>query len=126
MPFAYLRDPLFLLCFAGYWCHRLLAAYGLSTPWLRAYFNDLICLPFWVPLMLWVQRIAGLRTHDNPPSAIELVVPLVLWATVFEVLLPATPTWTGLAVPDPRDVLCYAAGGLISAWVWNRKAIRAR
>ena len=119
MPFAYLRDPLFLGCFATYWLHKLLVANGLSNDWLRAYLNDLICLPFWVPIMLWPLRRLGLRTHDGPPTAIELAVPLVIFAAVFEVWLPATSTFAGLAVPDPLDVLCYAGGGLASALFWN-------
>ena len=119
MPFAYLRDPLFLVCFAAYVLHRPLASQGLSTPWLRGYLNDLVCLPFWVPIMLWVQRTLRLRTHDDPPHASELIIPLLLWAAVFEVALPATQTWSGLAFPDPFDVLCYATGGLASALFWN-------
>ena len=119
MKFAYLRDPLFLACFAVYWLHRLLAWQGLSTPWLRAYLNDLICLPFWIPIMVWVQRRLGLRLHDDPPTAIELILPLVIWAAVFEVILPSTRTWSDLAFPDPADVLCYSAGGLAAAFYWN-------
>jgi hypothetical protein len=119
MKFGYLRDPLFLACFAGYWLHRLLAWQDLSHPWLRAYGNDLICLPFWTPLLVWVQRRVGLRDHDGPPTAVELAIPLVIWAAVFEVLLPATATWNGLAFPDPVDVLCYAAGGLAAALFWR-------
>jgi hypothetical protein len=119
VPFAYLRDPLFLGCFAVYWVHRWAASQGLSTPLLRSYLNDLICLPFWVPMMLWGQRVLRLRTHDDPPHASELVIPLVIWATVFEVMLPATKTWSGFAFPDPRDVLCYAAGGLVAIVFWN-------
>jgi hypothetical protein len=119
VPFAYLRDPLFLVCFAAYWLHKLLVVCGLSNDWLRAWLNDVICLPFWVPIILWAQRRLGLRTHDGPPAAIELVVPLVIFAGVFEVWLPSTRTFAGLAVPDPCDVLCYACGGLGSALFWS-------
>ena len=48
-----------------------------------------------------------------------LVIPLVLWAVTFEVVLPATTVWTGRAFADPCDVLCYAAGGLASLWFWT-------
>ena len=119
VPFAYLRDPLFLLCLGIYFAHRWAVSQGLSTPWLRSYVNDLICLPFWVPMMLWLQRVWGLRNHDDPPQPTELVIPLLIWATVFEVMLPSTRTWSGLAFPDPADVLCYALGGLVSVLFWN-------
>jgi hypothetical protein len=119
VPFAYLRDPLFLACFAVYFAHRWLARSGLSPDWLRFYLNDVICLPFWVPMMLWAARVLRLRNHDGVPRPTELVIPLVLWAAVLEVILPATPAWSGRAFADPYDVLCYAAGGLVSLWVWN-------
>jgi hypothetical protein len=119
MPFLYLRDPLFLACMVTYFVHRWLNSEDLTTSWSRAYLNDLICLPFWVPIMLSLQRTLRLRSHDEPPQAAEIVLPLVLWAVVFEVVLPATRTWSGLAFPDPLDVLCYAAGGLASAIFWR-------
>jgi len=119
MPFAYLRDPLFLACLATYFAYRWLNTNGLSTDWLRSYLNDLICLPFWVPMMVWAARMLGLRKHDGVPHPMELVVPLVLWTAIFEVVLPATRTWSGRAFADPHDVLCYAVGGLTSLWFWT-------
>ena len=119
MRFAYLSDPLFLICLAVYLGHRGFASQGWSTPWLRAYLNDLVCLPFWVPIMLWLQRTLRLRPHDHPPQAFEVVIPLVVLATIFEVILPSTHTWSDFAYADPADVLCYAAGGLAAMWFWN-------
>ena len=64
-------------------------------------------------------RYDRLRQHDDPPHTFEIVIPLVIWAVVFEVVLPTTETFTGLAVPDPNDVLCYALGGFVSAQFWQ-------
>ena len=119
MAFRYLRDPLFLVCFSAYWVHRILRILELSTPLLRGYLNDVICIPFWLPIMLWAERRLGLRQHDDPPHTFEIVIPLVIWTVVFEVVLPTTETFTGLAVPDPNDVLCYALGGFVSAQFWQ-------
>ena len=58
MPFAYLRDPLFLVCFVAYWTHRWLAAHGWSTPVAAAHLNDVICVPFFVPIMSWINTAA--------------------------------------------------------------------
>ncbi len=88
MPFAYLRDPLFLSCFSVYWVHRYMAAHGVSTPLLSSHLNDLICIPFWVPIMLWIERRIGVRGHDEPPNALEIVIPLVVIAVAFEVVIP--------------------------------------
>jgi len=121
MPFRYLRDRLFLLCFALYVVNR----WGLKQVWhdgfLHEHLNDLICIPFWVPIMLWVQRRLGLRPHDAPPLAHEVVLPLVIWSFVFEVWLPTTSMFQGRSIGDPLDVLYYSLGALIAAIYWRWK-----
>src|SRR5262245_50409749 len=96
----------------------------MSPPLLRSYLNDIICIPFWIPIMLWSLRKLGLRRHDDAPHAHEIVIPLLIWAVVFEVILPATRAWAGLAVADPNDVLCYALGGLLAGlyWTWRYRS----
>jgi hypothetical protein len=119
MPFGYLKDPLFLCCFVAYWPHRWLAAHGMSMPLLRAHLNDLICIPFFVPMMLWVERQVGLRRHDRPPNTVEVIVPLVIIAFAFEVVLPSDREWRVPTIADPKDVLAYCVGALLSVIIWN-------
>ena len=120
MPFRYLKDPLFLVCFTVYWLNRFLEDFGLSAPLLRSYLNDLICIPFWVPIMVWVNRKLGLREYDGPPLAYETVIPLLIWAAAFELILPSMQGWSELAFADPNDVLAYTLGaaGAKSFWRW--------
>ncbi|MCU0705338.1 MAG: hypothetical protein MUF18_15305 [Fimbriiglobus sp.] len=119
MPFRYLRDPLFLACVGVYLVNRLV----LKRVWEMGFFheslNDLICLPFWVPVMLWVMRKVKLRRHDGPPEVMEVVIPLVVWAWVFEVILPATDWFGRYCVADERDILWYAVGAA-GGWAWWR------
>ncbi|MCE9544977.1 MAG: hypothetical protein K8T25_05585 [Planctomycetia bacterium] len=119
LRFRYLSDPLFLACFAIYWVHRWLAAHGLSCELLRAHLNDLICIPFWVPIIVWITRRLSLRKHDAPPDAVEIGVPLVVIAALFEVVLPAQHRWAIPTIADPLDVLSYCAGALGSVCVWR-------
>jgi hypothetical protein len=119
MPFAYLKDPLFLACFFTYWVHRWSAAHGMSTPLLRAHLNDVICIPFWVPIMLWIERQLGLRQHDGPPNTIEVLIPLIVLAAAFEVVIPSHPEWHVPTVPDPKDVLAYCIGSLVAVAIWQ-------
>ena len=126
MAFTYLKDPLFLISFAAYWANRGLEACELSPPLARWYLNDLFCCPFWIPLMLWANRRLGLRRHDAPPLAHEIVIPLLIWASVFELVLPAMKGWSELAYADPNDVFCYAAGGCFAAWFWNWRYGKAK
>jgi hypothetical protein len=117
--FTYLRDPLFLVCFVAYWVHRWLAAYGMSTPLLRGHLNDLICIPFWVPIMLWISRRLRLRRHDSPPDAVEIILPLLIFSALFEVVIPAQRAWRVPTYADPYDVLSYCIGALASAAFWR-------
>lgn len=83
------------------------------------HFNDLICIPFWTPLMVWVARGLGLRTHDRRPEGFELLIPLAIWTFVFEVWLPQTELFRGRAVGDFRDVLWYTVGTFAASLFWD-------
>lgn len=119
MSFRYCRDPLFVACFAVYWMNWFLEGCHRSLPWFESYLNDVICIPFWVPIMLWANRKLGLRRHDGPPEASEIIIPLVIWAMVFEWILPHLANWKDLAVADPIDVLCYAIGAFVASAYWS-------
>jgi hypothetical protein len=119
MQFGYLRDPLFLVCFVIYWTHRVLASNGWSTELLRAHLNDLICVPFFVPMMVWASWRLGMRRHDGPPDAIEIVIPLIIWSALFEVVIPLHEEWHVPTVADPKDVLAYSVGALIATVFWQ-------
>lgn len=119
MRFGYIKDPLFVVCFSAYWTNTYLEKLDLSPGLLRSYLNDLICIPFWIPIMLWGERQLGLRRHDDPPHAFEVIIPLLIWSFVFEVVLPRLPVWTGKAVADPIDVFCYVVGAFMSVAFWG-------
>jgi len=119
MKFRYLRDPLFLACVAVYCLGRLWLRQVFPTGFVHSHLNDLLCVPFWVPPMVTMRRVLGLRTHDGPPDALEVLIPLVVWSFVFEWLVPATPALRGHSVADPLDVVCYAAGALGAVLFWH-------
>jgi len=119
MRFRYLRDPLFLACVVVYVVNRFVLKQVWADGFVHEHLNDLICIPFWVPVMLWGERRVGLRRHDGPPEAVEVVVPLVLWSVVFELVLPQTEWFGSYCVADYQDVLWYAAGALGSAVWWR-------
>jgi hypothetical protein len=83
-----------------------------------------------VPIMLFVHRRLKLRPADGPPGAAELVIPLVLWAWMFEWLLPRTGAWSRWCTSDPGDILCYAVGalggGLFWQWWYRRREPEAK
>jgi hypothetical protein len=117
MPFRYLKDPLFLVCFAAYFINRLILKPLVVGGFLHDHFNDLICIPFWLPMMLALMRLLRLRKHDGPPSVLEIAVPVVLWSVWFEGILPR---YTTRFVADIWDVFWYALGGVGAFFVWRK------
>lgn len=118
--FAYLRDRLFLFSCALYvlnrWAIKPLVPHGFFAWWM----NDLLLIPCAAPVCLWIERKAGLRKHDRPPQAWEIVFLLVLWSVLFEV---AAPRFIARATGDWLDVAAYATGGLL-AWLWWNRPLR--
>ncbi len=119
MHFRYLRDPLFLCCVALYFVNRFLLKHLVGSGFVHDHLNDLLCLPFWIPIMVFLMRQARLRPDDGPPRGAEILVPLVLWSAIFELWLPHVPSFSHLATADPVDVLYYALGGLLASVVWQ-------
>jgi hypothetical protein len=119
MSFAYLRDPLFLVSVAAYFFNRFAVKPLTDGSFFHAHLNDLICIPFWVPIMIYLQHRIGLRPISTPPLAHEIVIPLLIWSWTFELFLPQSG-WLGEScVADYRDVIYYAAGATVAALFWR-------
>ena len=74
MRFLYLRDPLFLACVATYFVNRFVLKNIWHDGFVHAHLNDLICIPFWVPIMLFAQRTLRLRPDDHSPRPAEIII----------------------------------------------------
>jgi hypothetical protein len=117
--FRYLRDPLFLACVAMYFVNRLVLKRIWTGGFVHEHLNDLICIPFWVPIMLFAQRTLRLREGDGRPAPGEIVIPLVVWSWVFEILLPQAGWLGDWRVADYWDVFYYTAGALLASLFWR-------
>ena len=121
MPFAYLRDPLFLTCFFLYWLNRLFLKQIPHPAFFDAYFNDLICIPFLLPILLYAARLSRLRRHDGPPQTHEIFIPLGVWSVLFEIVFPRHPFWSRWLTGDPYDILFYSLGACGASFYWRRR-----
>jgi len=119
MRYRYLRDPFFLFCFCLYFANRWVFKPYFPNEFFRSWLNDVICLPFWIPIMLFFMRKVGLRKDDSPPRACEVLVPLLLWSWWFEAFLPRVKFFEHLATSDYLDILAYTAGALLAVVVWK-------
>ena len=119
MRFRYLKDPLFLFCFFLYFINRWILKPYFPNDFSRDSLNDVICIPFWVPIMLFLMRKVRLRKDDAPPRASEILIPLILWSWVFEDYLPFVPFFKRLATSDYMDIFSYTVGALVAAIFWK-------
>ena len=120
--FGYWRDPLCLAAGAAYALNRWVIKPHAHSQFLHDHFNDLLLIPCALPLLLWLQRLMRLRSHDEPPRAAEIFLHWAVWSVLFELL---GPRFLRLGTSDPLDVIAYAVGAAISwAW-WQRRGIVA-
>lgn len=117
-PFAYLRDPLFLACLVIYPVNRWLIKPHVDGGFVHTQLNDLICIPFWIPPLVYGLHLLGARRSEGPPTALEIGLPLLFWSLLFEVVLPRSALGAH-HVADPRDVLAYAVGALGAQLAWS-------
>jgi len=119
MKFRYLRDPVFLAAVAIYFLNRFAikpTPLG-RTAFFHGHLNDLLCIPFWLPPLLFLHRRLGLRRHDGPPEWSEIAPVLLVWSFLFEVFAPRLRFLGSTA--DPLDIFFYALGALAAACLWN-------
>ena len=119
MRFRYLKDPLFLFCFILYFVNRWILKPYFPNSFSRDHLNDVICIPFWVPIMLFIMRKIRLRKSDEPPTGCEILVPLIIWSWVFEDYLPFVPFFKHLATSDYQDIISYTVGALFAGVFWK-------
>jgi len=121
--FGYWRDPLAV---------GSVALYAVNVWWVKpqvhggfwhGQFNDLLLIPAALPLVLWVQRWMGWRTHDRAPMWSEIFLHLVVWTLVCEGI---GPRFIAHATADGWDVLAYTAGAVVAGgwWQWRGTATR--
>lgn len=118
--FRYWRDPLCLAACAAYAVNRWLLKPHLPLgPFMRGHFADCLLIPAALPLVLWLQRRLGLRTHDGFPALGEILLHLALWAFIAE---GAGPYLTHHGTADWWDVAAYSAGAAASCLWWKWRA----
>ena len=130
--FGYLHDRLFGLSLAAYALNRLVilphlgglvrARVSWAWPFLHGHFDDLLLIPVALPVVLWLQKITGLRPHDRPPGWSEMLGHLAVWSLMAKVV---GPFWLHIGVADPWDLLCFAGGGVAAMLWWHRTSRQA-
>ena len=122
-PFRYLADPVCLAAVALYVINRcVLKSHGWGGTITHGYVNDVLCLPLFLPGILYAQRLLRLRDHDCYPRAWEIVHHWAVFSLVFEVVTPRFPA-VFRTTADVFDVAAYLVGGAL-AWCYWRVAAK--
>jgi hypothetical protein len=98
-----------------FWLRR---TWVMEIPFFPDHFNDVVCLPIFLPPLLWVQREVGLRRGDGWPRGWEILFHLAVWSVCFEGIAPRL-TAVYRTTADWGDVAAYAVGGLGAGLVWG-------
>jgi hypothetical protein len=116
--FRYVTDPLFLVCSFLYATNRLVIKPRMPTheAFFRGHLNDLLLIPCVLPPLLFIYRKLPLRRPFDPPTALEIVLHLIVWSLLFEYV---GPKFHARATSDPWDVVSYVVGGVVGWVVWN-------
>jgi hypothetical protein len=124
--FGYLRDRLFQLSLAAYALNKLLILPHLAGcsqshfywawPFLHSHFDDLLLMPVALPVVLWLQRLLGLRRNDCAPDWLEAFSHLVIWSVMCKLV---GPFYFHIGVADAWDLLFFAGGGVAACLWWH-------
>jgi len=118
MPrFRYWTNLPFVMGCAAYAINRWLVKPLGGPRFCYSHFNDLWLIPCALPPLLWLHRQWGLRPHDDPPHAAEILAHLVFWSALLEGI---GPRFALHSVGDPWDVAAYAGGAVASGLWWHR------
>ncbi len=121
--FQYFADPVCIGSLLVYPLNRFyFKPHHIGGWFTHGYLNDVICLPLFLPMILYVQRLLGLRRHDGHPRWWEIAQHWAIFSVVFEVVLPRFPGSFDTTA-DPWDVVAYAAGGAAAGlwWRWRER-----
>jgi hypothetical protein len=123
-PFRYFADPVCLAALALYALNRhVLKPHHIGGWFTHGYLNDVLCLPLFVPMILYLQRLLGLRKHDGYPRAWEIIQHWAIFSVMFQAIIPRFPK-TFISAGDPWDMLAYAAGGVLAGLYWAARETR--
>lgn len=118
--FTYVRDVVCITALVLYVVNRwLIKPWTLGiVPFFHDYLNDILCIPLFLPPVLWIHKRIGLRPARWYPTAFEILFHLVVWSICFEVIAPSFPA-IFRTTADPWDVAAYGVGAGIAGLVWG-------
>jgi hypothetical protein len=124
--FRYLADPVCMVALIIYAINRfILKPHHIGGWFTHGYLNDVLCLPLFVPMVLYAEHLVRLRPHFGHPRAWEILQIGAGFTLVFQVIIPRYPE-TFVTAGDPYDILAYLAGGIV-AWIcWSIEAVCGR
>lgn len=121
--FRYFTDPVCIACLIIYPINRwYLKPHHIGGWFTHGYLNDVMCLPLFLPMILYAQRLVGLRPSDAFPKWWEILQHWAIFSIVFELILPTMPQLYK-HTHDPWNVVAYLIGGIIAGLIWRQESV---
>lgn len=96
--------------------------FSVKYPGIANCLRDFLVVPCLCSVWLFSYRLLGIKVIHYPPTAFDLAFSWVFFSVLLEFILP---TFFGLGVSDPIDVLWYAVGTILAMLVWRSKGSAA-
>lgn len=81
-----------------------------DIPFLSRYVSDLLALPVYLPLSIYLARRLRIISNDFKISQLQVVGAVIIFSFLFEGLIPIFDT---NSLRDEYDILAYLGGGTI-------------
>ena len=122
--FRYLADPVCIVSLCLYTLNRfVLKPHHIGGWFTHGYFNDVLCLPLFVPMILYVQHLIGFRRHYGYPRAWEIFQNFAAFTIVFQLSSRVSPNGS-----FPRAIRGISSpiwpAGVIAGMVWSAMSRR--
>jgi hypothetical protein len=91
-PFRYLADPVCIVSLCLYALNRfVLKPHHIGGWFTHGYLNDVLCLPLFVPMILYIQYVIGLRKSCDYPRVWEIFQNFAAFTIVFQAIIHGFP-----------------------------------
>ena len=102
-----IQKKIFTTILIAFVLNQTIERMGLYLPFFHSYFDDLLCFPIVLTIVVLAHRNLRLNSKDYVLPISHIVLAVLLFSLIFEIVLPRLHT---RFTHDARDILAYTIG----------------